>query len=71
MIIKDNGEGVADEELELITNKFFRGKKNTANKEGSGLGLYISSELMKLMQGQLICRNENDGFSVILMLPLE
>lgn len=70
MIIKDNGEGVADEELELITNKFFRGKKNTANKEGSGLGLYISSELMKLMQGQLICRNENDGFSVILMLPL-
>lgn len=42
MIIKDKGEGVADEELELITNKFFRGKKNTANKEGSGLGLYIS-----------------------------
>lgn len=70
MIIRDHGEGVADEELELITNKFFRGKKNTANKEGSGLGLYISSELMKLMQGQLICRNENEGFSVILMIPL-
>lgn len=70
MTIKDHGEGADDEELELLTHKFFRGKKNTANKEGSGLGLYISSELMKLMEGQLICQNDKDGFSVILMIPL-
>lgn len=70
MTIKDHGEGVKDEELELLTNKFFRGEKNTANKEGSGLGLYISYELMKLMHGELICRNDTDGFAVILMIPL-
>lgn len=70
MTIRDYGDGVDDEELELITNKFFRGKRNTANKEGSGLGLYISSELMRLMHGQLLCRNDKDGFSVILMIPL-
>lgn len=70
MTIKDYGEGVDDEELELLTHKFFRGKKNTANKEGSGLGLYISSELMKLMEGQLFCQNDKDGFAVILMIPL-
>jgi len=70
MTIRDYGEGVEDEELELITNKFFRGKKNTAKKEGSGLGLYISSELMRLMKGQLICCNDKDGFEVILMIPL-
>lgn len=70
MTIKDHGEGVDDEEIDLLMNKFFRGKKNTTNKEGSGLGLYISSELLKLMHGQLICRNDKEGFAVILMLPL-
>ena len=62
MIIKDYGEGVAPEEIELLTNKFYRGRKNTAGKDGSGLGLYISSELMKKMQGQLICINDKEGF---------
>ena len=62
--------GVEEEEVALLTNKFFRGTRNTEGKEGSGLGLYISSELMKKMGGQLICEGEKDGFSVILMIPL-
>ena len=70
MKIRDHGEGVEEEELALLTNKFFRGTRNTEGKEGSGLGLYISSELMKKMGGQLICEGEKDGFSVILMIPL-
>ena len=70
MKIIDHGEGVEEEELSLITNKFFRGTKNTADKEGSGLGLYISSGLMEKMNGQLICSNEEEGFSVTLMIPL-
>ncbi len=70
MTIRDRGEGVNDEELDFLTNKFFRGKKNTVGKEGSGLGLYISNELMILMQGRLICQNDDEGFAVILLLPL-
>ena len=70
MKIIDHGEGVEEEELSLLTNKFFRGTKNTADKEGSGLGLYISSGLMEKMNGQLICSNEEEGFSVTLMIPL-
>ncbi|MCR5213062.1 MAG: HAMP domain-containing histidine kinase [Eubacterium sp.] len=70
MRIRDYGEGVDPEELELLTNKFYRGKKNAAGKDGSGLGLYISSELMKKMQGQLICINDKEGFEVRLMIPL-
>ncbi|MBR4759276.1 MAG: HAMP domain-containing histidine kinase, partial [Lachnospiraceae bacterium] len=49
MTIRDHGEGAPEEELPLLTNKFYRGKKRAADKEGSGLGLYISSELMKKM----------------------
>ncbi len=70
MDILDYGKGVDEEELSLLTNKFYRGKNNTSEKEGSGLGLYISKELMEKMQGQLICRGEKEGFCVTLMIPL-
>jgi signal transduction histidine kinase len=70
MKIRDFGAGVDPEEIGFLTNKFYRGKRNTAGKEGSGLGLYISSELMKKMQGQLICISEKEGFEVVLMIPL-
>ena len=69
MKIRDYGKGVEEEELPLLTNKFYRGKAQASDKEGSGLGLYISAELMKKMQGQLILSNEN-GFAVTLLLPL-
>ena len=70
MRIRDYGDGVDPEEVDFLANKFYRGKKNTAGKEGSGLGLYISTELMKKMQGQLICISNNDGFEVMLLIPL-
>jgi signal transduction histidine kinase len=70
MIIRDYGEGVNEDEIDLLTSKFYRGKKNAAGKEGSGLGLYISSELMKKMNGQLICLSDREGFEVTLVIPL-
>ena len=69
MTIRDHGQGADPEELPLLANKFYRGKKHTADKEGSGLGLYISKELMEKMQGQLILSNQ-DGFVVSLLMPL-
>lgn len=71
MQIRDYGPGVLEEELQLITNKFYRGKgmKDT-KKEGSGLGLYISQTLMEKMNGEVICKSEGDGLSVILLIPL-
>lgn len=71
MQIRDYGPGVPEGELQLITNKFYRGKtmKDT-QKEGTGLGLYISKTLMEKMGGEIICRSEKDGFSVILLIPL-
>ena len=48
--IADKGPGVPEEELEMITQKFKRGS-NAGNKDGSGLGLYISDYLMNKMEG--------------------
>lgn len=68
--IRDYGEGAAPEEISFLTSRFFRGSHNTEEKEGSGLGLYIANELMKKMQGELICSNMEDGFCVTLRIPL-
>ena len=71
MQIRDYGPGVPKEELQLITNKFYRGKGvEETKKEGSGLGLYISKTLMEKMNGEMICKSEGDGFTVILLIPL-
>lgn len=63
IVIEDKGPGVPEEELEMITQKFKRGS-NAGNKDGSGLGLYISDYLMNKMEGSLAVRNTGEGFAV-------
>ena len=65
----DKGGGVPDEEIDLITEKFRRGS-NAEGKNGSGIGLYISKYLMERMGGELICRNNTEGFTVELRFIL-
>lgn len=66
--ISDSGLGVPDDEIELITNKFYRGKGH-GDKDGSGLGLYIAKILMDKMGGELTVTN-NNGLCVRLLIPL-
>jgi signal transduction histidine kinase len=71
MEIKDHGPGVPSEELDLITNKFYRGKYwQETDKEGNGLGLYIAKTLMLKMNGDLVAESDGDGLSVTLIIPL-
>ena len=70
MRIRDYGPGVPDSEIELITNKFYRGKaQSESGAEGSGLGLYIAKNLMEKMNGSLICESDN-GLVITLVIPL-
>lgn len=64
--IRDQGKGVPEEEIPLISEKFYRGS-NAKGKEGSGLGLYLGKMFMEQMKGELICYNEN-GFVVELFI---
>ena len=70
MAVRDYGEGVPEDEISLITTKFYRGKTNSVGKDGNGLGLYISSELMSRMNGELVCSCGEKGMTVTLMIPL-
>lgn len=64
--IRDHGKGVPDEELALVTEKFYRGS-NAKGKSGSGIGLYLSKSFMNQMGGEMTYYNEN-GFVVELFL---
>lgn len=66
VMIRDSGPGVPQEELPLITEKFYRGS-NTAGKSGSGLGLYLAGMFMERMGGGMECYNDG-GFVVRLFL---
>lgn len=71
MCIADYGPGVPEDEISLITNKFYRGKQwAKGEKDGNGLGLYISRILMEKMNGELLPENSSDGFIVRLLIPL-
>ena len=65
----DRGGGVSEEELNLITEKYRRGA-NAEGKQGTGLGLYISKELMENMLGSLEVTNADGGFRVTLGFKL-
>lgn len=66
IFIKDEGEGVDEDELPLIAEKFYRGN-NAKGQAGSGLGLYLANMFMERMQGGMEYYNEN-GFVVQLYL---
>ena len=71
MEIRDYGPGVSEDEIHLVTNKFYRGKSEEISmQDGSGLGLYISKSLMEMMSGEIICTGADPGFRVSLLIPL-
>ena len=64
--IKDSGSGVSEEDLPLITQKYYRGK-NTKEANGYGLGLYLVKRYMDLQNGGMEYYNDN-GFTVELLV---
>ena len=64
--IKDSGKGVKEDELSLITQKYFRGS-NSKESSGYGLGMYLVKRYMELQFGGMEYYNDN-GFTVQLLL---
>ena len=51
--IKDNGIGIPEDKIGEVFNRFFRVEYTSQNYSGLGLGLYISSEIIKQHNGQI------------------
>jgi chemotaxis family two-component system sensor kinase Cph1 len=51
--VTDNGIGIQHEQLEHIFDRFFRVEHTSQNFSGLGLGLFISSEIIKHHYGEI------------------
>jgi signal transduction histidine kinase len=66
----DQGPGVAQEERELIFERFMRGRR-TGGRAGFGLGLAIGRELAERMGGELVLEEQRaPGARFTLRLPV-
>lgn len=62
VLFSDRGPGVPEDELAMLTSKFYRGSAaESSGKDGSGLGLYLASRFMEKMGGGLEIRNREGG----------
>ncbi|MCL4392645.1 HAMP domain-containing histidine kinase [Patescibacteria group bacterium] len=57
--VKDEGEGIDDNDTLEIFKKFYRSSNNT--KGGTGLGLYISKSIIERHKGRIWAVNNKDG----------
>jgi two-component system NtrC family sensor kinase len=65
--ISDTGEGIPPERLERIFEPFYTTKKSG---EGTGLGLYLVGNMVKLMQGSInVASRVGEGTTFIIILP--
>lgn len=66
IVIADQGVGISEEDLPLVTNKFYKGQ---SKKSGSGIGLAICNEIVEQHGGQLLISSRfGEGTTVSVVL---
>lgn len=71
--VTDTGIGISDEEAERIFDKFYRAKDSRiARITGTGLGLALAREVVRLHGGEITVRSQlNKGSTFTMTLPLQ
>ena len=68
MRVRDYGPGIPEEELPFVKQKFYKG---SSKARGSGIGLAVCDEIIRLHNGEFLIENaEGGGAVVIVVLPL-
>lgn len=67
--IYDLGNGIPPEDLPFVFHKFYRGK-NSKNKEGAGLGLFIVKYIVEQHGGNIYLSNSSKGLNIKIEFPL-
>lgn len=66
--VSDTGIGISSEEVDLVFEKFYRAKdKRVSNITGTGLGLALAREVVRLHGGDIAVRSELDKGSTFTM----
>lgn len=69
IIIKDNGIGIPEDEIQYIYDPFFRAS-NTKNYEGYGIGLPLTRNIIRMHNGKISVNSiQNKGTTVQITIP--
>lgn len=67
--VNDKGQGISDNDLSHVFTRYFRAHTAT-DVDGTGIGLYIATELATLQQGKLFAHSElGVGSTFVFCLP--
>ena len=62
--VSDNGSGISPENIKRMNEPFFTTKSN-----GTGLGVYLSTEIIKAHNGTICYESDKKGTTVTVTLP--
>ena len=63
--VKDEGNGIAEEEKDKIFNKFYRiGNPSTKAAKGTGLGLYLTKKIVLQHKGNIFVTDNTPNGSI-------
>ncbi|MGB0430726.1 MAG: tetratricopeptide repeat protein, partial [Bacteroidia bacterium] len=69
--IKDSGEGIPEEELDRLFDRFYQVKGSKSQKIGSGVGLALTKELVLRFNGSIVVKNHQNGGAIFTVtLPI-
>ncbi len=69
--VRDTGPGISADKLPHIFDRFFQATES-AQYQGSGIGLALTKEFVKLMGGEIVARSRNgEGAEFVVSLPLK
>jgi two-component system sensor histidine kinase KdpD len=68
--IADEGNGIAEADLERVFHKFYRAQKADQVRAGTGLGLAISRGFIEAMHGTIVARNRSDRSGAVFTISL-
>ncbi len=66
--VRDNGSGIAKDDMPHIFDRYFQGGKTMSSFHGSGIGLYFCKRLVELHNGTIKCRSTEGEGSTFKML---
>jgi signal transduction histidine kinase len=72
LAVADTGRGIPGGELDRVFEEFYQATRPEGDKsEGSGLGLTITKQLVRMMEGELLVRSEvGVGSTFEILLPM-
>lgn len=73
LTVSDRGLGISPKQLGKVFRRFHRIRHAAASVRGTGLGLYVVSELVRQLRGRVTAQSEGEGHGAIFTvdLPLE